>query len=126
MPVPQRGEFDVWMVSDPLNPVVIVRVRPTEPEYPLKPGEKSEPSVPATVQNLPHNLRRCVGQIIRPALRWQDEPNEVFSFGFENLSRCIRREPCQLSVELHSGEGTARFDVRFGDSTSHPWRNCPR
>lgn len=119
VPVPQRGEFDVWLVSDPLHPEVIVRVRPTEPEYPPKQGEKAELSVPATVQDLPHNLRRCAGQIIRPALRLQDEPNELFVFGFENLARCIRREPCQLSVELHSGGGTARFDVSFGDKQTH-------
>lgn len=119
VPVPQRGEFDVWLLFDPLHSELILRVRPTEPEVPPKHGERIETSAPAPVQDLPNHLRRCVSHIIRPPLRLQDEPNEVFVFDFAELGRCIKREPCQLSVELHGGGGTARFDVNFDGRQTH-------
>lgn len=119
VPVPQRGEFDVWLMFDPLHAEVIVRVSLTEQQDSPNPGERSAAIVPVKVQDLPSQIRRCVGQIIRPPLRLQDEPTEVFVFDFAGLGRCIRREPCQLTVELLSGGGTARFDVTFDGRQTH-------
>lgn len=119
VPTPQRGEFDVWLLKDALCPEVIVRVRPTEPETPPNRGEKVEPVAPAVTQELPGLLRRCEGNFVRPPLRSQDEANEVFVFNFASLGRCVRRDRSQLSVVLHDGGGSAKFDVAFdGRQTS--------
>lgn len=119
VPSPQRGEFDVWLLADPLHPEVIVRVRPTEPERQPKPGERIEPSDRVPTQESPAVLRRCQGHVVRPPLRLPDEANEVFVFEFSLQGRFLGRESCQLSVELHPGGGTARFDVTFeGRQTS--------
>ena len=113
VPTPQRGEFDVWLMADELYPEALVRVRPTEPETQQKQSEKVEPTLPVVTQELPRVLLQCEGHVIRPPLRLPDEASEVYVFEFAPLGRCVAREPCLLSVELHSGGGTAKFDVAF-------------
>lgn len=112
VPAPQRGEFDVWMLADPLYPEVIVRVLPTERDRRAKPDERGEER-PARVEELPILLRQCKGKVVRLPLRKADEPTEVFVFDLAPLGRHIEREQGELSIELAHEGGTARFKVSF-------------
>jgi len=111
VPVPQRGEFDVWAVDDPLHPEVILRVRPTELERPPKPGEQRGTAGLPSVQEIPALLRGCEGRSVHLAVRAESEASEIFVFGFAEQCRCFGRERGQLVVELQPDGGNARFTL---------------
>ena len=119
VPTPQRGEFDVWAMDDSLHPEIILRVRPTELERPPKPGEQRESAILPATQEIPTLLRRCESRIVRPPARAENEASEVFVFEFAGQCRCMERERGQLSVELQSDGGFAKFTLQIeGRQTS--------
>lgn len=111
VPAPQRGEFDVWTLDDPLFPQAIVRVRPTELERPPKPGEDRDRSQPPPTTNAPAILLRCLGRTVRPPVRDEEEAHEVHFFHCEPLCRDIYVESGHLEVELTENTTKVRFDV---------------
>jgi len=110
VPSPQRGEFDVWLIADALHPEVIVRVRPTEPERQTQPadGVNSGP-----VEEVPTALLKCQGLFVSPPLRQGDEATEVFVFEVLPHGRCVGQARGEVTVELKSEGGMARFDGEF-------------
>ena len=109
----------MWAMDDPLHPEIILRVRPTELERPPKPGEQRESVMLPATQEIPTLLRRCESRVVRPPARAGNEASEVFVFEFAGQCRCMERERGQLSVELQSGGGIAKFTLQIeGRQTS--------
>ena len=107
VPSPERGEYDLWLLTDLLYPEAIVRVRHAERE-----PSDSERRPPAT-QAVPALLHERLAKVAHLPVRLDDDvkPTHAIPLAFEPLGRCLGRETCELIVEFAADGGTAKFRV---------------
>ncbi|MCR4315433.1 MAG: hypothetical protein NUW37_03680 [Planctomycetes bacterium] len=107
VPVPQRGEFELWTIDDPLFPDAIVRTRATELEHQSSDENKNVPPS----EGIPHLLRRCVNQVIAPPVRFEGEANEICVFEISEKCRASDRVSCRVKLEIDESGGWAIFST---------------
>jgi len=112
VPTPERGEFEIWLLPDALNPETIIAIRRFDTKAQPKNGDGG---VPPGVREIPDELAQCQGRLVRPPVRSRDEPSEVYVFGFESVGSFLGRERGNLQVDLDPRGGTASFEVPTED-----------